>query len=79
MSIHKFLRGQPVVREYTVTAPSPYVAPVERTTEEVELYRFPMPCAPVAERVRHFGMVELGLSEETALKEARRCLRCDLR
>jgi NADH-quinone oxidoreductase subunit F len=79
VSIHKFLRGRPVVREYTVTAPSPYVEPVERTVEEVEQQRFPMPCAPVAERVRNFGMVELGLSEEMALKEARRCLRCDLR
>ncbi len=79
VSIHKFLRGQPVTREYTVAGPSPYVPPVERTVEEVELQRFPMPFAPVAERVRNFDMVELGLSEEIALKEARRCLRCDLR
>jgi NADH-quinone oxidoreductase subunit F len=79
VSIHKFLRGQPVTREYTVAGPSPYVPPVERTVEEVELQRFPMPFAPVAERVRNFDMVELGLSEEMALKEARRCLRCDLR
>jgi hypothetical protein len=78
-SIHKFLRGQPVIREYTVAGPSPYVVPAERTTEEIELLRIPMPCAPVAERVRHFDMVELGLSEEMAIEEARRCLRCDLR
>lgn len=77
-SINKFLRGQPIVREYTVTEPSPYVEPVERTGEELELRRFPMPCAPVAERVRNFGVVELGLTEEVALKEAKRCLRCDL-
>jgi NADH-quinone oxidoreductase subunit F len=79
VSIHKYLRGQPVVREYTVAGPSPYIAPVERTTEEVELLRFPMPCASADERVRHFGMVELGYSEEMAILEARRCLRCDLR
>ena len=79
VSINKFLRGEPVVREYTVTAPSPYVEPVERKVEELELRRFPMPCAPVAERVRNFGVVELGFSEETAVKEAKRCLRCDLR
>jgi len=79
LSIHKFLRGQPVVWKYTITAPSPYVEPVERTAEEAELLRFPMPCAPVAERIHSFDMAELGLSEEMALKEARRCLRCDLR
>ena len=78
VSINKFLRGQPIVREYNVTAPSPYVEPVKRTGEELELRRFPMPCAPVAERVRNFGVVELGLSEEVAIKEAKRCLRCDL-
>ena len=78
-SIHKFLRGQPIIREYSVTAPSPYVEPVKRMEEDFELQRFPMPCAPTAERVRNFGVVELGLSEEMTLKEAQRCLRCDLR
>jgi len=79
VSIHKFLRGQPIVRGYFVTAPSPHIEPVERTEEDLELQRFPMPCAPVPERVRNFDMVELGLSEEMATKEARRCLRCDMR
>jgi len=79
VSIDKFLRGKPIVREYSVTAPSPYVEPVERTEEVLELRRFPMPCAPVTERVHNFSMVELGLSEEMARKEALRCLRCDLR
>ncbi|MGC8781710.1 MAG: FAD-dependent oxidoreductase, partial [Anaerolineae bacterium] len=79
LSIHQYLRGQPVVREYRVTAPPPYVPPVERTEEEIELQRVPMPCAPAAERVRNFNLVELGLSERAAVQEARRCLRCDLR
>ncbi len=79
VSIDKFLRGKPLVRAYSITAPSPYVEPVERTEEELELRRFPMPCAPVAERVHNFSIVELGLSEEMARKEACRCLRCDLR
>ncbi len=79
VSIDKFLRGKPLVRAYSITAPSPYVEPVERTEEVLELRRFPMPCAPVAERVHNFSMVELGLSEEMARKEAFRCLRCDLR
>jgi len=77
-SIHKFLRGQPLIREYSVTAPSPYVEPVKRTEADLELNRFPMPCAPVPERVAGFGVVELGYSEEAALKESMRCLRCDI-
>jgi hypothetical protein len=77
--IHKYLRAQPVVRDYAVTPSSPYVPPVERSIEEVEQQRLPMPMAPAAERVHDFRLVELGLSEEMALKEARRCLRCDLR
>jgi NADH-quinone oxidoreductase subunit F len=79
LSIHKFLRGQPVVREYSVTAPSPYVEPVERTEEDLEMKRFPMPCAPVTERIFNFKAVELGLDEPTAIKESHRCLRCDMR
>jgi len=79
VSIHKFLRGEPIVREYSVTAPSPHVEAVARTEEDMELQRYPMPCAPVAERVRNFDVVELGLGEEMALKEAKRCLRCDMR
>jgi len=31
------------------------------------------------ERLNNFAQVELGFSEEVAAREARRCLRCDLR
>jgi NADPH-dependent glutamate synthase beta subunit-like oxidoreductase len=33
---------------------------------------------PVAERTKGFQEAELGLSEDQAVREARRCLRCDL-
>ncbi len=79
VSIHKYLRGEPVLREYTVTAPSPRVEPAPRTEEILELKRRPMPCGPAGERIGNFGVVELGLSEEMARKEALRCLRCDMR
>ncbi|MBI4758424.1 MAG: NADH-quinone oxidoreductase subunit NuoF, partial [Chloroflexi bacterium] len=62
VSIHKYLRGQPLAREYTVTGPSPHVEPIERTEEEIELQRYRMPCAPVEERVGSFNVVELGYS-----------------
>ena len=36
------------------------------------------PLRPAAERVKDFTMVELTLSKDAAIEEARRCLRCDL-
>lgn len=38
--------------------------------------RQPMPEQPAAERVRNFGEVALGYTEEQALREASRCLQC---
>ncbi len=40
--------------------------------------RQPSPTLPVAERKASFAEVELAFSEEKAVQEARRCLRCDL-
>ena len=37
-----------------------------------------MPTLPVAQRLDSFAEVELGLSEEMAIEEAGRCLKCDL-
>jgi len=38
-----------------------------------------MPCLPVEQRLTGFAEVELGFDEATAVEEAKRCLRCDLR
>jgi NADPH-dependent glutamate synthase beta subunit-like oxidoreductase len=51
---------------------------------QIELQGFPigdhaaMPTLPLEERIRGFSPVELGFDEEIAVKEAGRCLRCDL-
>ena len=37
-----------------------------------------MPKLPVAERIRNFEEVELGLTQEMAIEEAKRCLNCGL-
>jgi NADH-quinone oxidoreductase subunit F len=37
-----------------------------------------MPTRPVGRRIGDFSQVELGYSEEMAIEEAQRCLRCDL-
>jgi hypothetical protein len=37
-----------------------------------------MPTMDSSERVRGFELVDLGLAEEVAVREAHRCLRCDV-
>jgi NADH-quinone oxidoreductase subunit F len=37
-----------------------------------------MPVLSIRERIGGFREVELGFSKEQAMKEAKRCLRCDL-
>jgi NADH-quinone oxidoreductase subunit F len=77
--IDKYIQGKSVTREYKVTRPSLYVEPVELTEEEVaEAQRPSMSCRSVEERVCSFEEVDLGLTKEDAIREARRCLRCEL-
>lgn len=78
-SIDRYLRGERSERSYEVTRPSRYVEPVELTDEElIEADRPEMPLLSPEERKKNFEEVELGFTEEMALKEARRCLRCEL-
>jgi len=81
-SIHKYLRGEPIVREYKVTRPAVYVEPLELSEKEMEELleqkRSRMMAIPVSERAGNFKEVHLGLKEGDAIMEARRCLRCDL-
>jgi hypothetical protein len=77
--IHKYIQGQPVEREYKVTRPAMHVEAIELTDKEIEEMQKPeVPMLEVEERSGNFREVELGFSEEMAIKEARRCLRCDL-
>jgi len=76
--IHEYLRGETLVREYHATRPSVMVPPMEVSeSEAAEVTRPPMPKLPADQRRRTFDEVELGLAEEAAVCEARRCLRCD--
>ena len=74
ISIDKYLGGKGEIDE-TLAPPEEVVAPLE---EPVEGRRIQVPALLVAERLKGFSQVELGLSEEIAIKEAKRCLRCDL-
>jgi NADH-quinone oxidoreductase subunit F len=81
-SIDKYLRGENLEKTHEVTRPSRYVAPVELTDAEIEeimaTERPAMPHLPVKMRKKNFREVELGFTEEMAVKEAKRCLRCEL-
>ncbi|RKY57460.1 MAG: hypothetical protein DRP95_06975 [Candidatus Latescibacterota bacterium] len=78
-SIDRYIRGESLTREYRLTRPSMYLPPVELTEEEIEEAGRPtVPCLPPEGRAKNFEEVELTLDEEAAVREARRCLRCDL-
>jgi hypothetical protein len=65
--------------EYHITRPSVYVDPVELKVEELlDAHRAKTPTLPVQKRSKNFNEVDHCLSKEAAIKEARRCLRCDL-
>ncbi len=77
--IDKYIKGEKIEREYKLTRPSMYLPPVELTEEEIEKADRPaIPCLPLNERINNFKEVDLNMTEEMAVKEARRCLRCDL-
>ncbi|MGB8953696.1 MAG: FAD-dependent oxidoreductase [Candidatus Aminicenantales bacterium] len=78
-SIHRYLRGESLKREYQPTETKYEVPPVQLDVEEaVGLTRPDMPTLPVQERIGTFKEVELGFTPEMAVCEAKRCLRCDL-
>jgi len=77
--IDKYIRGEPVKRQYRVTRPAMQVEAIELTDEEISQLQKPsMPALAVEEREGSFAEVESGFTEEMAIMEAKRCLRCDL-
>ncbi|UCD05470.1 MAG: FAD-dependent oxidoreductase [candidate division WOR-3 bacterium] len=78
-TIDQYLKNTPIELQYKVTRPSVYVEPVKLTVAEtLEATRQePRKTKPAARR-KKFTEVDLGLSRSAAIKEAKRCLRCDL-
>ena len=77
--IHKYIQELPMEQEYKVTRPIAHVEAVELTDKEIEELQKPsMPFLSLEERSGNYKEVELGFTEEMAIKEAKRCLRCDL-
>jgi NADH-quinone oxidoreductase subunit F len=75
ISIDKYLGGSGAIDE-TLASPEELEALPE--LEEGEKRRISMPTLALSERLGSFAEVELGLEEQVAIEEARRCLRCDL-
>jgi NADH-quinone oxidoreductase subunit F len=78
-AIDQYLRNGEIKFEYTVTRPSVYVEPAKLTVSEtLESTRQETKKLDITKRTKKFLEVDLGLSRNAAIKEAKRCLRCDL-
>jgi len=77
ISINRYLRGEPLERPPEIKKKYfgiDELVEIEPSQEK----RTKMPCLPIEERKKGFQEIELGFSQEEALKEAKRCLRCDI-
>ena len=75
VSIDKYLGGSGIIDE--ALAPPEEIEKLP-DLEEGEKHRISIPTLTLSERLCSFTEVELGLGEELAIEEAKRCLRCDL-
>jgi NADPH-dependent glutamate synthase beta subunit-like oxidoreductase len=78
VSIVRYLNGEPLdtAREDEAIFESKLIVDTWGVAKEV---RLEVPVLPVAQRRGNFNEVELGLSREGAIREAKRCLSCDCR
>lgn len=84
LSIDRYLRDEPLIDERDLD-PLSIARPTDRelaeTIERDDVnaeHREVMSTAPAKERIRDFREVRLGLTEEQAIAEAQRCLRCGI-
>ena len=82
-SIDKYLRGIPLVSKHEVKFPTENVPVLAFSAEELEELSFQKRVKPtkipISKRKGSFEEVEKTLTTEKAVREARRCLRCDVR
>jgi NADH-quinone oxidoreductase subunit F len=80
ISIDRYLKGQDLYKDRVFQAERRADVPKVEGEEEVEAVkpRAKMPAVRVDRRVCTFEEVNLGFDEENAIREAKRCLRCDL-
>ena len=80
LMIDRWLHGRQLKRLPQVPLPTVFIAPPVEAEEgeAAPAQRVHQPCLASHRRQGNFAEVELCISEEDALREARRCLRCDL-
>ncbi|MBE9482610.1 MAG: FAD-dependent oxidoreductase [Chloroflexi bacterium] len=76
--IDRYLGGSGDIDEVLVDVEEPNPK-LGREEGFADIQKLPMPCLTVEQRSDNFNMIELGLGEDEATKEAARCLQCDLR
>jgi len=77
--IAKYVEGKTLKPDYKLSRPSLYVEPPTLSEDEIlKAQRPKMNRLSTRDRANNFREVELGLTEKAAIREARRCLRCDL-
>ncbi|MHB8094280.1 MAG: NADH-quinone oxidoreductase subunit NuoF [Candidatus Aminicenantales bacterium] len=78
-SIENYLEGRILPRTHELTRPSRFIEPVKLTEEESQnAKRTRMPHLPMVRRRSGHEEIELGFTRDLAVREARRCLRCEL-
>ena len=73
-AIDRYLGGSGDIHE-VLAQPETEIEPLDPWTPVGE--RAVIPSSPVIDRIKGFSEVELDLDEETAIRQAKRCLRCD--
>ena len=77
--IDRYLAGEALSQPVRVRLPEVYIEPVTMGSAELApSRRVSPPELPVESRVQGFTEVEMSLTPEQAVQEAKRCLRCDL-
>ncbi len=77
--IERYLRDQPLEQDCEVRRPSVYVEPPKAEPQRpYDAPRVDLPRLDAGARRQNFLEVEKALTKAEALREARRCLRCDL-
>ena len=77
--IDRYVKGRNMKILPKVKLPAVYIEPAQMDEEEaMETKRVVPSHLDIECRCGNFHEVELGISEEQAICEARRCLRCDL-
>jgi NADPH-dependent glutamate synthase beta subunit-like oxidoreductase len=78
IAMDKYLGGDGNIREVLLEEeePNPYLGKEEGFADKPKVT---IPVVPIEERAGGFEQIELGYDENSAMEEAKRCLRCDLR